>query len=250
MTVQESGHVERNLERTVQFRNLARVACAHQPDQAMARNRENVVEVRHTLHGQPLAAPQDDLSRKMADRSSDEYDHYTTDAVDNGIAGQEHDRPVTDWWGQLSPPDFPTFHARLAFHAAILGSSGINAACVSATSPASTSVMLVASRYWRTASSTSTATSRPCVAARPRSCSSTAVGRSMLMVQVYPCLCLASTLLYLSIQRTRDEREADKGAQREWGQTGMTRPNHRLQADRGPRAVPTESEKSRWGRGG
>ena len=70
------------------------------------------------------------------------------------------------------------------------------------------------------------------------------------MVQVYPCLYLASTLLHLSIQRTRDEREADKGAQREWGQTGMTLPNHRLQADRSLRAVSAEREKVQLGRGG
>ena len=92
----------------------------------MAWNGEDVVEIRDTLHGQSLSAAQDHFGAELTDRSSDQYDYDTPDAVDNGIAGEDHNGPVADWWGQFSPPDLSTFHAPPAFQSEIVGNSAIN----------------------------------------------------------------------------------------------------------------------------
>ena len=173
--------------------SLGGVTCTHQPLQSVARNREDVVEVRDTADRQPLAAAEDYFSRKLANRSGAECNHDRTNIGKDRITGQDQDGPATHGWRQFRPPHFAAFHASSAFQSEIWGSSASNAACVSASSFDSTSVMAVASRYCRMASSTSVGTSRPCFAARIRSCSSTLPGRSILTKPLYPGAPGAST---------------------------------------------------------
>ena len=123
MIVQQSRHIERHLNCSVQLRDLARIACAHQPDQAVARNCEDIVKIRDALHGQSLPAAERHFGGKLTDRSGDQYDDDAADAVENGITGQDYDRSAADWWGQFSPPDLTTFHAPPTFQSEIFGSS-------------------------------------------------------------------------------------------------------------------------------
>jgi len=115
MIVQESRHIERHLDCSVQLRDLARVACAHPPDQAVPWNGENVVEIRDALHGQSVPAAERHFGGELTDGSGDQYDDDAADAVENGVTGQDHDGPAADWWGQVSPPDLTTFHAPPTF---------------------------------------------------------------------------------------------------------------------------------------
>jgi hypothetical protein len=186
-------YVECRLDGLVQLSAFGSVTRTHQALQSVARNCEYVVEVRDTSDGQPLPAAEDYFSRELANRSGDECDYDGANTVKNGIPGQDHDGSGTHGWGQFRPPHFAPLHASPAFQSGIRGSSTSNAACVSPTSFASTSVMAVASRYWRIASSTSARTSRPCFAARVRSCSSTLPGRSILTALLYPGAAGAST---------------------------------------------------------
>ena len=167
----------------IQFLDFASVARSHEPLQAVARNGDYVVEIRNTRDGQSLAAANSYFGWELTGRPGNERDYDSTDVIENGIPGQDHDRSATDWRGQFGPPDLPTLHASSAFQSGTFGSSPSSAVCVSATWVASRSVMAAESRYCRTASSTSVRTSRPCFAARLRSCSSTLPGSSMLMTR-------------------------------------------------------------------
>lgn len=193
MAVCVSRNGERSLDGSIEFVNFGGVACTHESLQTLARNREDVVEVRDTSDGQPLPPAEDDFGRELANRSGDEYDDDRTNAVENGIPGQDHNGSATHRWWQFGPPHFAALHASPAFQSGIWGNSASNAACVSASWFASTSVMAVASRYCRIASSTSARTSRPCFAARVRSCSSTLPGSSILTMLLYPGATEAST---------------------------------------------------------
>jgi len=191
--VKRLRYVERRFDGLVQLRDFDGVACTYQPLQSVAWDRKDVVEVRDTPDWQPLAAPEDYFGRQLSNRAGDQGDYDRTNAVEDGIPGQDHDRSATHGWGQLRPPHFAALHASPAFQSGMRGSSPSNAACVSATSFASTSVIAVASRYCRMASSTSTRTSRPCFAASVRSCSSTLPGSSILTSLLYRGADAAST---------------------------------------------------------
>ena len=93
MIVQQSRHIERHLNCSIQLRDLARIACAHQPDQTVARNSENVVKIRDALHGQSLPTAERHFGGELTDRSGDQYNDDAADAGENGITGQDHDRP-------------------------------------------------------------------------------------------------------------------------------------------------------------
>src|SRR4029434_6595261 len=108
--------------------------------------------------------------------------HNGADVFKDGIPGQDDYGTIADRRGELSPPDLATLHASSVSHLEIGGNSLTSSAWVSATWFGSTSEIAVASRYCRTASSMSSAISRFCLLARSRSCSSTMLGRSIVIV--------------------------------------------------------------------
>lgn len=193
MIDQESGDVERKLDCPVYLRDFASIACAHRPHKTVTRYGENVVEIGNTLHRKSLLATQDHLGGKLADRPCYDHDDDASDAIDDGIPGEDHHGSVADWRGQLGPPDLSAFHARSAFHAEMSGSSGNSTVCAFATSAGSRSVIAMDSAYCWIASSTSTRTSRPVFAASTRTCASATLVNSMLMPPMYSRAHLAST---------------------------------------------------------
>ena len=118
-----SFHIERHLDRLIQFPHLRGVTRAHQPLQAFARHREHVVQVGNAPDGQPLSATEHDLGWKPSHCSSDQGDNDGADRVEDGIPGQDHDRPATNRGGQLGPPDLGAPQARPPFHPGIPRSS-------------------------------------------------------------------------------------------------------------------------------
>ena len=95
------------------------------------------------------------FGRELANRSGDECDYNRTYALEDGVPGQDYDGSATHRWRQFCPPHLATSHASPAFQSGIRGNSPSNAACVAPTWSTSTSVMALASRYCRIASSTS-----------------------------------------------------------------------------------------------
>ena len=186
-------HIECCFDRLVQLLDLGGVACTHQPLQSLTRNSEDVVQVRHTATRQSLLTTEHHFGRKLTDGSCDKRNDDRTDGGENGVAGEDNHRSVANWRRQLSPPDFSALHASSAFQLETGGSSSSSATCASATWVASRSVIAAASRYWRIASSMTARTSRPCFAARPRSCSSTLPGSSMLTPSLYSDTGMASS---------------------------------------------------------
>lgn len=93
-------YVERGLDGLVQLRDCGGVACTHQPLQSVAWNREYVVEVSDTPDGQPLPAAEHDFGREVANRSGDECDHNRTNAVKDGIPGEDYYGSATHRWGK------------------------------------------------------------------------------------------------------------------------------------------------------
>ena len=178
--IPSSGHVECGLDRLIQLGDLVGVARPHESFQAVSGIRQEVVQIGDAADRQSLASAQRHFSGKLSDRSRYQGNDDPTNAVENGVACQDHDWPATDGRRQLAAPDLPTLHALSAFQTGTSGSSPNTAACVSATSDGSTSVMATASRYCRTASSTRADTSRPWLAATSRNCSSMPLGSSML----------------------------------------------------------------------
>lgn len=99
---------------------------------------ENVVKIRDVLHGQSLPTAERHFDGEVTDRSGNQDDNDAAEAGENGITGQDHDRPTADRWGQFSPPDLTTFHAPTTGQSEISDSSASSVSCVSAPSPAST----------------------------------------------------------------------------------------------------------------
>jgi hypothetical protein len=178
--IPSSGDVECGLDRLIQLGDLVGIARAHESFQAAPRDRQEVVEIGDAADRQALASTERYLGRKLSDRSRHQRNDDPSDALEDCVACQDHDRPATDWWRQFSPPDLPALHALSAFQTGTSGSSPSSVTCASATSDGSTSVIAAASRYCRMASSTSADTLRPCLAARFRSCSSTLPESSIL----------------------------------------------------------------------
>ena len=75
LRVPPSSYVEGYLDRLVQFLDFAGIARPHQPLQAVARNGEYVVEVRHTGHGQSLSSAKNYFGWEMTDRPGNERNH-------------------------------------------------------------------------------------------------------------------------------------------------------------------------------
>ncbi len=110
------AYVESSLDRLVELFDLGRAAGSHQPRQPAAWDGEDVVEVGHAPGTKTLPAPENDLGRKSANGSRHKSDNDRIDRVENGIPGQDHDRPATDGWRELGPPDLRTPHASPSFH--------------------------------------------------------------------------------------------------------------------------------------
>lgn len=76
-----SGHIERSFDRVIQVGDLVRIARAHEPFQAVARDCQDVVEIRNATHGQALASTECYLRWKLPDCSRYERNYDPTNTV-------------------------------------------------------------------------------------------------------------------------------------------------------------------------
>jgi len=91
---EELRHVEGCFDCFVQLRHLVGITCAHLPLQSLARNCEDIVEVRHTANRQALPSTEDYFGWQLANGSGDECDNDRLDATQDRVPGQDYDRPI------------------------------------------------------------------------------------------------------------------------------------------------------------
>src|SRR5882724_6009609 len=87
--------VERCLDRLVELRHFLGIARPHEPLQAIARNRDDVIEVRNALHGKALPSAENDLGRQPSLGSSYQGYDDRADRTEDGIPGEDHHRPAS-----------------------------------------------------------------------------------------------------------------------------------------------------------
>ena len=85
MTTLGSQHVESGLYGSIQLFDLLGVARAHKPSQSLARNREEVVEVRDAWSGQSLPTTEHHLCRYLAHGPGYEDHNDSADTRENRI---------------------------------------------------------------------------------------------------------------------------------------------------------------------
>lgn len=89
-----SPNIEGHLDGLIELLRFRSVTRSHAPSQTIAWHGEDIVEIGNTWDRKPLSTAQDNFRWKSAYRSSDEgYDHGAN-RVEDGIPGQDHDRPV------------------------------------------------------------------------------------------------------------------------------------------------------------